>query len=78
MNLNKQNFSFLGGLVSQKLDERRDMDKFDKWFKVADNMRFFSTGAMQNRTGFKKIANTKGKPAREYRYLHFTYEKTEA
>ena len=79
MNLNKQNFSFLGGLVSQKLDERRDMDKFDKWFKVADNMRFFSTGAMQNRTGFKKIANTKGNiPNDNIRLLPFVFNNNEA
>lgn len=79
MNLNKQNFSFLGGLVSQKLDERRDMDKFDKWFKVADNMRFFSTGAMQNRTGFVKVANTKNNlPNDNIRLLSFVFNNREA
>ena len=79
MNLNKQNFSFLGGLVSRKLDERRDMDKFDKWFKVADNMRFFSTGAMQNRTGFVKVANTMNDiPNDNIRLLPFVFNNKES
>lgn len=79
MNADKQYYSFLGGLVSQKLDERVDMDKFGKWFKVADNMRFFSTGAMQNRTGFVKVANTKNNlPNDNIRLLSFVFNNREA
>lgn len=79
MNADKQYYSFLGGLVSQKLDERVDMDKFGKWFKVADNMRFFSTGAMQNRTGFVKVANTKNNlPNDNLRLLSFVFNNREA
>lgn len=79
MNADKQYYSFLGGLVSQKLDERVDMDKFGKWFKVADNMRFFSTGAMQNRTGFVKVANTKNNTQNDnIRLLSFVFNNREA
>lgn len=79
MNADKQYYSFLGGLVSQKLDERVDMDKFGKWFKVADNMRFFSTGAMQNRTGFVKVASTKNNlPNDNIRLLSFVFNNREA
>lgn len=53
--------SFLGGEVSPRLQYRTDMDKFGKWFKTAENIRFHTIGSFENRPGFAKIAETRQK-----------------
>ena len=55
----KQYNSFLGGLVGESCQYRTDMDRFGKWFSVAENVRFDDLGSFGNRPGFERIAHTK-------------------
>ena len=55
MKLSNQYLSFLGGEVSESLWYRTDMDKFNKWFANAENIRFTTMGSFSNRPGFKRL-----------------------
>lgn len=55
MKLSNQYLSFLGGEVSESLWHRTDMDKFNKWFANAENIRFTTMGSFANRPGFKRL-----------------------
>lgn len=74
----KQYLSFLGGMVSPKIWDRADMDKFGKWFAAADNIRFDTIGAFQNRHGFRKITNTRNNIINEnIKLIPFVYNNDE-
>lgn len=47
--------SFLGGEVSPLLWHRADMSQFGKWFANAENIRFTTMGAFENRPGFTRV-----------------------
>lgn len=47
--------SFLGGEVSPLLWHRADMSQFGKWFANAENIRFTTMGAFENRPGFVRV-----------------------
>lgn len=70
----KQYHSFLGGLVGESCQFRTDMDRFGKWFSVADNVRFDDLGSFGNRPGFERIAHTKKNDRNEdIRLLSFQF-----
>lgn len=70
----KQYNSFLGGLVGESCQYRTDMDRFGKWFSVADNVRFDDLGSFGNRPGFERIAHTKKNDRNEdIRLLSFQF-----
>ena len=70
----KQYNSFLGGLVGESCQFRTDMDRFGKWFSVADNVRFDDLGSFGNRPGFERIAHTKKNDKNEdIRLLSFQF-----
>lgn len=50
--------SFLGGEVSPLLWHRADMSQFGKWFANAENIRFTTMGAFENRPGFLRLGPT--------------------
>ena len=70
----KQYNSFLGGLVGESCQYRTDMERFGKWFSVADNVRFDDLGSFGNRPGFERIAHTKKNDRNEdIRLLSFQF-----
>lgn len=70
----KQYNSFLGGLVGDSCQYRTDMERFGKWFSVADNVRFDDLGSFGNRPGFERIAHTKKNDKNEdLRLLSFQF-----
>lgn len=78
-NVDYQRHSFLGGEVSPSLYERADMDKFGRWFSMAENIRFRETGAFRNRCGFVKVADTKHNLAGEIiKLLAFSFNDEES
>ena len=72
----KQNFSFLGGLVSRALWNRSDIENYGKWFAEATNVRLSDLGPLVNRTGTKRLydmSETEG----PYKMLSFSFNNNE-
>lgn len=77
--MNEQKLSFLGGLVSPSLYLRSDLEKFGKWFSKADNIRFYTVGAFENRFGTVHVANTKYNNISEsVKLIKFVYNSNES
>lgn len=77
--LNTQKLSFLGGLVSPSLYYRSDLEKFGKWFSKADNIRFNTVGAFENRFGTVHVAKTKYNNISEsVKLIKFVYNSNES
>lgn len=77
--MNEQKLSFLGGLVSPSLYLRSDLEKFGKWFSKADNIRFYTVGAFENRFGTVHIATTKDNlSGRIIKLVKFVYNSNES
>lgn len=71
--------SFLGGEVSPLLWQRTDMERFGRWFKTAENIRFSTVGAFYNRPGFEKVAVTKRNFKNDpIKLLHFSFNDEES